>query len=430
MPARYHLWISGCQMNGSDARWLADILEGAGMSQTERFDDADVAVMYTCSVRQSAENRVHGQLGHLKSIKKRRPGMVLCVTGCMAGADGEELRRRYPWVDHFVPPAEMESLPQRIFSSGKLEEQCAPGQQEYGPTVPVSAGLTVIRGCDKYCTYCIVPYRRGRQVSRPEDEILTEARGLLARGAKEIVLLGQTVDAWGRDLVPASPFSGLLRSVAALPGLARLRFLTSHPEDFSPDIIDVMADVPQMCEEINLPVQAGDDEVLRRMARPYRVAEYLGLVDRIRRGLPGVALSTDVIVGFPGETDEQFNNTVKVLTAVEFDTVHVAAYSPRPGTAAARKMVDDVPPEEKKRRLHEVEELQTALSTRRNAALVGSSVEVLVERREKGKWSGRTRTNKLVFFEDPGDLAGRLVDVSIDHAGPWSLTGRLVPRSH
>ncbi len=426
MPTRYHLWVSGCQMNDSDARWLADVLDGSGMSAAERFDDADVAILYTCSVRQSAEDRVHGQLGHLKSLKARRPGMVLCVTGCMAGADPHDLRRRYPFVDLFVSPAEMPKLPDLILSAARMPEACAPAVPAYSRRVPVSVGLTVIRGCDKYCSYCIVPYRRGAQSSRTQGEILAEADTLLSRGAREIVLLGQTVDAWGRDLAPPSSLASLLRAAAALPGLARLRFLTSHPNDFTPDLVRAMAETPQVCEELNLPIQAGDDEMLRRMARRYTVGQYLELVAEIRKVIPDLALSTDIIVGFPGETAEQFENTMAVLRRVEFDVVHVAAYSPRPGTAAARKMVDDVPAGEKKRRLHQVEALQTELSTRKNDRLVGRKLEVLVERRSKGKWTGRTRTNKLVFFESERNLRGELVTVAIDGAGPWSLRGQLV----
>jgi tRNA-2-methylthio-N6-dimethylallyladenosine synthase len=425
LPSRYHLWISGCQMNNSDARRLAQTLEGAGMVPVDHFEEADVSVLYTCSVRQSAENRVYGQLGHLKSLKARRPGMVLCVTGCMAGDDSAELRRRYPFVDHFVAPADIDQLPARILSSPAVGDSCVPATPQFGSAVPVSAGVTVIRGCNKYCTYCIVPYRRGPQASRGEEEITAEALSLLDRGAKEIVLLGQTVDAWGRDLTPPRPFSGLLRTVAQLPGLARLRFLTSHPEDFTFDIIDAIAELPQLCEELNLPIQAGDNGVLRRMARPYSVAEYLDLVGRIRGAIPEISLSTDIIVGFPGETSAQFENTMKVLRHLEFDVVHVAAYSPRPGTAAARKMTDDVTAEEKSLRLHEVEDLQTAIAQRKNSEMIGRKVEVLVEGRSKGRWSGRTRSNRLVFFDSERELAGNLVNIAVEMAGPWSLQGRL-----
>ncbi len=427
MPNRYHLWVSGCQMNDSDARWLADVLDGAGMSAAERFDDADVAILYSCSVRQSAEDRVHGQLGQLKSLKARRPDMVLCVTGCMAGADRAELQQRYPFVDLFVSPTDMESLPGLLLSGADDTDSCAPDPTGYGHRVPVSVGVTAIRGCDKYCSYCIVPYRRGAQRSRTEREIVTEAESLLSRGAKEIVLLGQTVDAWGRDLTPPSSLASLLRAVADLPGLARVRFLTSHPNDFTPDLIQAMAEIPQLCEELNLPIQAGDDELLRRMARRYTVRQYLDLVAEIRKAIPEIAMSTDVIVGFPGESAEQFENTLELLRRVEFDVVHVATYSPRPGTAAARKLEDDVPQAEKKRRLHEIEELQTAIASRNNALLVGQEVEVLVERRHKGKWTGRTRSNRLVFFESERNLRGQLVTVAVEGAGPWSLRGSLLP---
>ncbi len=425
MSNRYHLWVSGCQMNGSDARRLADVLDSAGMSAAENFEDAGVAILYTCSVRQSAEDRVHGQLGHLKSLKARHPDLMLCVTGCMAGVDQAELRERYPFVDLFVAPTEMESLPRLILGSTANRDACAPTSRSHGPRVPVSVGVTVIRGCDKFCSYCIVPYRRGQQRSRPEQEILEEVSSLLARGAKEIVLLGQTVDAWGRDLDPPRGLASLLREVAALPGLARLRFLTSHPNDFTPDLIEAIADVPRLCEELNLPIQAGDDEILRRMARRYTVSQYTDLVARIRATIPDIALSTDVIVGFPGETVEQFEHTLDVLRQVEFDVVHVAAYSPRPGTAAARKMVDDVPAPEKLRRLHQIEELQTALSTRKNNRLIGQEVELLVEGRQKGKWRGRTRSNKLLFLESDLNLRGELVTAVVEAAGPWSLRGRL-----
>ena len=411
-------------MNDSDARWLADMLDGAGMSPVATFEEADVTVLYTCSVRRSAEDRVHGQLGHLKPLKARRPDMVLCVTGCMAGADRQELAQRYPFVDLFVPPTEMESLPQLILSA-RRDQACAPSAEGYGARVPVSAAVTVIRGCDKYCSYCIVPFRRGAQKSRTEDEILAEAESLVRRGAREIVLLGQTVDSWGRDLSPPRSFASLLRSVADVPGLQRLRFLTSHPNDFTPDIVDAMAECPAVCEELNLPIQSGDDEILRRMARRYTVRRYLQLVDELRRAIPDIALSTDVIVGFPGETARQFENTMALLREVEFDVVHVAAYSARPGTAAERNMADDVPLEEKKRRLHQVEELQTAISGRKNAETVGRSVEVLVEGREKGKWYGRTRSNKLVFFQHENDVTGQLVQVDVEGAGAWSLRGSL-----
>jgi len=427
--ARYYLWVSGCQMNGSDARRLAELLDASGMTAADRFEDADVAVLYSCSVRQSAEDRVHGQLGHLKSIKARKPEMLLCVTGCMAGADQSELKQRYPFVDLFIAPTEMEQLPTRLLAAADGDAPCVPTSEGHSNRVTVSVGVTVIRGCDKYCSYCIVPYRRGRQQSRKAEEIVAEARGLLSRGAREIVLLGQTVDAWGRDLSPQSSLAALMRELATLPGLYRMRFLTSHPNDFTDDLIEALASIPQLCADVNLPVQAGDDQLLRHMGRPYTVGQYLELIDRIRSSVPQTTLATDVIVGFPGETEQQFQNTLALLRHVEFETVHVAAYSPRPGTAAARKMVDDVPAQDKKRRLQLIEEQQTEIAARKNALLKGSRVEVLVERRSKGKWTGRTRSNRLVFFESELKLRGELVEIEVEGSGAWSLRGRLAQKA-
>jgi tRNA-2-methylthio-N6-dimethylallyladenosine synthase len=279
-------------------------------------------------------------------------------------------------------------------------------------------------GCDRHCTYCIVRLRRGPARSRPVDEIVAEAEELVRAGAREIVLLGQNIDVYGRDL-PGSPrLAGLLRRVHAIPGLTRLRFLTSHPADLEDEVIEAVAELPKVCPHWELPVQAGDDQVLRRMARGHRAADYLALAERIRGRLPGFSLATDVIVGFPGETEAQFERTLDLLRAVRFDAVHVAAYSVRPGTPAAR-LADDVPPDEKERRRRAVEALQEEVVGEINARLLGQEVEVLVEDMHKGKWRGRTATNKLVFFEHDGDWRGHLVTVRITKAGPWSLQGEL-----
>lgn len=277
-------------------------------------------------------------------------------------------------------------------------------------------------GCDRHCTYCIVRLRRGPAHSRPSSEIVAEAAELLRAGAREIVLLGQNIDVYGRDLPGAPSLADLLREVHALPGLARLRFLTSHPADLEDDVIQAVAELPKVCPHWELPVQAGDDQVLRRMARGHRAADYLALVERIRARLPGSSLATDIIVGFPGETAEQFERTLELLRAVRFDAVHVAAYSVRPGTPAAR-LEDDVSSAEKERRRRGVEELQEEIVGEINARLLGQEVEVLVEDQHRGKWRGRTPTNKLVFFQDGGDWRGRLATVRITKTGPWSLQG-------
>ena len=279
-----------------------------------------------------------------------------------------------------------------------------------------------MHGCDHLCTYCIVRLRRGRQRSKRPVEIVDEVQCLVERGAREVTLLGQNVDAYGRDLPDQPTLAGLLEAVHEIDALWRIRFLTSHPADMAGELIEAVADLPKVCEHIEVPIQSGDDEVLKRMLRRYTIAQYRELVVKIRERVPSVALATDVIVGFPGETEKQFMNTYNLLREIRFDVVHVAAYSPRPGTAASR-LADDVPPQEKERRRKAVEELQGQIAGEINALFLGQMVEVLIEERHKGKWCGRTRTNKLVFFEDEGDWRGKLAKVRITWAGPWSMQG-------
>jgi tRNA-2-methylthio-N6-dimethylallyladenosine synthase len=279
-------------------------------------------------------------------------------------------------------------------------------------------------GCDRHCTYCIVRLRRGPARSRPPIEVVAEAEALVRAGAREIVLLGQNIDAYGRDLPQPSSLAALLRQVHDIPGLLRLRFLTSHPADLEEDVIEAAATLPKICPHWELPVQAGDDEVLHRMGRGHRVADYVALVERVRARLPHSSIATDVIVGFPGETEEQFERTLDLLRHVRFDAVHVAAYSARLGTPAAR-LPDDVPPEEKERRRRAVEALQKEIVSQINAQLLGLEVEVLVEDLHKGKWRGRTASHKLVFFQHPENWLGRLATVRITGTGPWSLQGEV-----
>jgi tRNA-2-methylthio-N6-dimethylallyladenosine synthase len=280
------------------------------------------------------------------------------------------------------------------------------------------------------CTFCIIPYRRGRQVSRPVEEVVTEVELLVGRGVKEVTVLGQTVDAYGLDLPNKPDLADLMTELNGLSGLERVRFLTSHPSFMSDRIIEAVAGLPKVCEHINLPVQAGDDDVLSRMRRPYSRAEYVDLVGRIRGAVPGVSLSTDIIVGFPGETDAQFERSLELVSELRFDKVHCAAYSPRPGTIAARTMNDEVPREEKVRRRKRVDEVQEQILREVNSALVGNQQEVLVEGRHKGKWQGRTRSDKLVFFDDEDDCTGCLVQLNIEHATPWSLAGSHAANCH
>ena len=409
-------------MNKADSERLASALEQLGLQAVDAPRDADVVVLNSCVVRQSAEDKVTGTLGMMKSIKSRRPGQVLALMGCMVSPKSDDLKARFPYVDTFMRPQQYEPLLDLLGERMGLDwEGCVGNLTPSRPSV--SCYIPIIHGCDLMCTFCIIPYRRGRQVSRPVPEIVREVELLVQRGVKEVTLLGQTVDAYGHDLPERPDLADLLRALDPIEGLSRIRFLTSHPMYMSQSIIDAMSALDKVCEHVNLPIQAGDDQVLTDMRRHYTEREYRDLIDRIRSTIPHVSLSTDVIVGFPGETREQYERTVELVRDVQFDKVHVAAYSPRPGTIAFRTMPDDVSQEEKAYRLHNLDEIQEDILTRKNSQLLGETVEVLVEGRKNGKWQGRTRTDKLVFFEDEGDALGELMNVRITRTSPWSLQG-------
>jgi tRNA-2-methylthio-N6-dimethylallyladenosine synthase len=283
----------------------------------------------------------------------------------------------------------------------------------------------VVYGCSHACTFCIIPFRRGVERSRPVGEIVAEVRILAEQGVREVTLLGQIVDRYGRDVVDGPTLAHLLRQVHGVPGIERIRFLTSHPNWMTVELLDAVAELPKVCEHIEVPVQAGDDEVLLRMKRGYTAGAYRDLIGRIRRRMPGGSIATDVIVGFPGETEDQFRRTQELLAELRLDVVHLARYSPRPGTVSARRMPDDVPEATKMRRFRELEDQQARISEEINTAYLGRMVEVLVESRAQGRWKGRTRTNKLAFFEARGEWRGRVARLRVDQAGPWSLRGSL-----
>lgn len=418
----YHIWTIGCQMNKADSERLAASLEQLGYQPTSNMDAADIIVLNSCVVRQSAENRVVGKLYSLRPIKRARPDSILVLMGCMVDSATDELKKRFPYLDLFLKPQAFEELLKIAAGPGVGREEALP----FAPSHPsLSTFVPIIKGCDNFCSYCIVPYRRGRERSRPLEEIVCEIQGLVARGVKEVVLLGQNVDSYGHDLPTRPTLADLLAELNSIDGLARIRFLTSHPKDMTDELIEAVARLNKVCEHISLPLQAGDDDILDAMRRGYTVEQYRQLVERIRAAMPDVALSTDIIVGFPGESKEQFQRTFDLLAELGFDTVHVAAYSPRSGTIAARLLEDDVPPEVKKERLRRVEELQEKIATEINAQLLGDRVEILVEGEQKGKWQGRTRTNKLVFFADDRDCLGQLVQVKIERCSPWWLQGKV-----
>jgi tRNA-2-methylthio-N6-dimethylallyladenosine synthase len=456
-------------MNTTDSRRLASALERLGGAPVDRAEEADVVVLNTCVVRQSAEDRIYGRLGSLKPLKKRRPETIIGLMGCLVGVrDPAPLRRRFPWVDVFMPPSEPGPLLELLAERGMADEgralEVAQATRRYRlqegdlilPTRDrgrlVSAYIPTVLGCSHACTYCIIPYRRGPERSRPAEEILAEAEALTVQGVKEITLLGQIVDRYGYDLVSDSraypearpegsqvsssnlksetPLVELLRRIHEIEGVQRIRFLTSHPNWMTDELLDAVADLPKVCEHIEVPVQAGDDEVLARMQRGYTADDYRRLIARMRERVPGVSIATDVIVGFPGETEAQFQRTYDLLAELRLDKAHIARYSPRPQTLAARRFPDDVPAEEKERRRKALDDLQAEIVGGINARLLGQTVEVLVEGkdRRKGRWWGRTRTDRLVFFEDEGDerdWRGRLARVRITWTGPWSLIGEV-----
>ena len=411
-------------MNVADTRRLAESLERYGLEAADGPHDADVVVLYSCVVRQQAEDRVHGQLHALQQMKATKPHMKVVVAGCVS--DIPDWHHRYPFVDLIAEPGQDLTVRDRLVDLLDLSERYRFDPEQAVRVPGISEGVTIHQGCNRSCTYCIVPSTRGAERSRPPAVILEEVQKLVQRGTREVVLLSQIVERYGRDLRPRVALSELLHQLNDVDGLQRIRFLTSYPGDFGRDLVDAIADLPRVCEDVNLPIQSGDDDVLRRMRRGYVVEHYRELIGRLRARMPGIGLSTDIIVGFPGETCAEFEHTLRMLAEFSFDVVHVAMYSPRPGTVAATEMRDDVPREEKRRRLHEVEDLQKRIATEINAQYVGRTVDVLVEGTAKGRWYGRTRTNKIVHFASEAALAGSLVDVRITESEPWYLEGELI----
>ena len=425
-------------MNVADSRRVSSALEGLNYQSTERAEDADVVVLNTCVVRQSAEDSAVGRISSLKNLKKSRPNVVINVMGCLVGIKGtEELEAQFPHVDVFSAPSDPGPL-----MSYLTQEETKSWQQEATSrrfafmdgelTLPeadqdqlVSAFVPVVLGCSHACTYCIIPYRRGIERSRPVEDIINEVRSLVSQGVKEITLLGQIVDRYGLDLPEKSSLSRLLELTHEIEGVKRIRFLTSHPNWFSHELMDAVAALPKVMPHIEVPHQAGHDQVLKEMKREYSVEDYRQLVADIRARIPGASIATDVIVGFPGETAEQFQSSFDLLDELRLDVVHLARYSVRPGTTAARKMDDDVTEEEKWSRFRQIESLQEKIAAEINQKYLDQTVEVLFEGEHKGRWRGRTPTNKLVFVESDQDLTGKTPEVLITWTGPWSMQGSL-----
>jgi tRNA-2-methylthio-N6-dimethylallyladenosine synthase len=477
---KYHVATFGCQMNEADTQRLASEMEKLGLRATASREEADVLVLNTCVVRQGAEDKALSYLHMIRPLKRDNPNVVVGVMGCLVGVRGNTpLKKAFPWVDVFMAPSEpapmVDFLLQRegkAFLQQETQERFAlqdgdwatvwtqVGAQHAAPlplVLPahevgnrVTANVPIVYGCSHACAFCIIPFRRGAERSRPASEIVAEIESLVQQGVKEVMLLGQIVDRYGYDLlgndfairsynpgaasgnpsqhIPMhTPMVDLLQRVNDIAGLERVRFLTSHPNWMTDDLLDAVRELPKVMPHIEVPVQAGDDDMLLRMKRGYTSDDYRRLIERIRAKVPNAGIATDIIVGFCGETEAQFMKTHDLLEDLKLDVIHLAKYSTRPHTTAARNLVDDVPEEEKHRRFLALEAQHERITGEINQRFLNQTVEVLVESDHKGKWRGRTPENKLVFFEDTTqDWRGRLARVQVDWAGPWSMQGRLV----
>jgi len=422
----YFIWTVGCQMNKADSERLESAMNQLGLHKVDQENEADVIVLNSCVVRQSAEDRVVGNLTRLAPLKTLKPDLVFALMGCMVGPKTEELESTFPYVDVFMRPQEFDPLIDLLCDRLKVDKEGCIGVLEAKPSV--STYVPIIHGCDKFCTFCIIPYRRGREKSRFIPELVKEAEMLVQRGVKEVTLLGQNVDSYGHDLEGDIDLGHLLEKIDAVDGLHRVRFLTSHPNDMSEHIIDSIDNLDKVCEHINLPVQAGSDSVLYNMRRGYTRDQYLRKIDQIRTKISSVSLSTDVIVGFCGESDKEFNETLDIIKEVRFDKVHAAVYSDRPGTIATRKFDNDVPDDVKKERLTALENLQKKISTEINSGYLNTIQEVLVEEVNDNRARGRSRNDKLVHFNGSSELVGDMVKVKIDKTGAWSVQGSVISK--
>ena len=442
MGMTYHIWTEGCQMNVADSQRVASALERLGYQPAARIEDAQVIVLNTCVVRQSAEDKAMGRVTSLKPLKQQNPNITINLMGCLVGVKGQErLRATLPFVDVFSPPSDPGPLVSHLTQHDSRFIELQETQQRFAIMdgdlrLPesergtlVSAHVPVVYGCSHACTFCIIPYRRGAERSRPLGEIVAEVSSLAVQGVKEVTLLGQIVDRYGKEVPDGPRLPDLLHQVHQVEGIKRIRFLTSHPNWMTDELLEVVAELPKVMPHIEVPVQAGDDEVLQKMKRGYTADDYRRLIHRIREFIPRVSIATDIIVGFPGETAQQFQATYDLLGELKLDVAHLARYSERDGTVAARRLADDVPEDEKMDRLQALEKQQEAILTEINGGYLGETVKVLFEEEVKGRWKGRTETNKLVFAQADGDLRGQVLPVQITWTGPWSMQGRFLPNA-
>ncbi|NFD57115.1 tRNA (N6-isopentenyl adenosine(37)-C2)-methylthiotransferase MiaB [Clostridium botulinum] len=426
----------GCQMNEEDSEKLSGMLKKEGYIRTEEREDADVIIFNTCCVRENAELKVYGNLGILKGLKSKNPNLIIAVTGCMMQQKGmaETIKKKFPFVDIIIGTHNLHNFPNYLNEVKKKDISVLKIQEKENSIIEnmpidrknsMKAFVTIMYGCNNFCTYCIVPYVRGRERSRTPENIEAEIKKLISEGYKEITLLGQNVNSYGKDLEPNVTFAELLKRVNNIEGLERVRFMTSHPKDLTDDVIEAIAKCDKLCEQIHLPVQSGSSEILKKMNRHYDREKYLDVVSKIKKLIPNVALSTDIIVGFPGETEKDFEETLSLVKEVEYDSAFTFLYSIRKGTPAA-KFEDQVPEDVKHKRFNRLVEVLNEISAKKNKAYEGKIEEVLVEgtsKNDENKLMGRTRTGKLVNFIGDKDSIGELVNVKIIKANSFSLTG-------
>ncbi len=431
---KYHIWTEGCQMNVADSLRVASSLEYLGYQTTRNPEEASIIVLNTCVVRQSAEDKAYGRLNSLKPLKQKNPDLIINLMGCLVGYKNyDHLKKQFPFVNVFSPPSDPSPLISYLTEKDRqnldeIETKTRYKIMDEDLLLPVEARgklvstyVSIVLGCSHACTYCIIPYRRGAERSRQPEEIIKESHSLVNQGVKEITLLGQIVDRYGKDLPNGANLVEILKKMHDIPGLERIRFLTSHPNWMTTELLDTVAELPKVMPHIEVPVQAGDDSVLEKMKRGYTTDDYRELVNLIRKHIPNVSIATDIIVGFPGETERQFQNTYDLLAELKLDVAHLARYSPRKGTLAERRLVDNIPETEKMSRFRVLEELQEQITGNINAHLLNTTIPVLFEEKIRGRWRGRTPTNKLVFLESDLDLRGKICDVTITWSGPWSM---------
>ncbi len=434
----YHIITYGCQMNERDTEKLAGMLEEIGYKKTNDIKKSDIIFFNTCTIREKAELKVFGKIGSLKKLKEKNPDLIIGIGGCMMQIEEsvDKVYEKFPYVDLIIGTHNIHLLPELIKNIKKEKKRIVEvWDKDKGliPEVPsiregdYKAYVSIIQGCDNYCSYCIVPYVRGRERSRPLKDIKNEIKNLTNKGVKEITLLGQNVNSYGKDLQEDIDFADLIKKIDKIDNLPRIRYMTSHPRDFTNKLIKTIKNSDSVCEHFHLPLQSGSTSILKKMNRGYTTEEYIQLIQSIRGNIPGASITTDIIVGFPGETEKDFQNTLDIVQKIKFDMAFTFSYSPRKGTPAA-KMEDQVSDEIKNKRLQKLMEVQNKISLEKNILLKNKIVNVLIEGESKNNpetFSGRTRTNKLVIVPGNNQLKGKIVDVKINEVQSWTLYGNI-----